>query len=88
LTVAGLFRIRRRLPDASYHTWGYPFTPALFLILVAVLLFLLAGHSPGRAVLGVGVVALGVPAYRLLFRRSLTLEPAGSYDVDKNRSPN
>src|SRR5436190_10875543 len=25
LTVAGLFRIRRRAPDASYRTWGYPF---------------------------------------------------------------
>ena len=88
LTVAGLFRIRRRAPAAAYGTWGYPFTPALFLALVAVLLFLLAGHSPLRAALGVGIVALGVPVYLLLFRRSLTLESVGSYDVDKNRSPN
>ena len=86
LTAAGLFRIRRRAPAAAYRTWGYPFTPALFLALVAVLLFLLAGHSPLRAALGVGIVALGVPVYLLLFRRSITLEPAGSYDVDKNRS--
>src|SRR6266508_659596 len=28
LTVAGLFRIRRRSPASAYRTWGYPFTPA------------------------------------------------------------
>ena len=86
LTVAGLFRIRRRAPAASYSTWGYPITPVLFLVLVVVLLFLLAGHNPGRAALGVGIVALGVPVYLLVFRRSRTLEPVGSDDVDSHRS--
>ncbi len=72
LTVAGLFRIRRRTPAASYSTWGYPVTPILFLALVAVLLLLLAGHNPMRAALGVGIVALGVPVYLLVFRRPST----------------
>jgi APA family basic amino acid/polyamine antiporter len=69
LTVAGLFRIRRQSSDAPYRTWGYPFTPLLFLALVAVLLLLLAGHNPLQAALGVGIVALGAPVYLLLFRR-------------------
>ena len=86
LTVAGLFRIRRRAPLASYSTWGYPVTPVLFLVMVAGLLVLLAGNNPVRAALGVGIVALGVPVYLLVFRRSRTLEPAGSDDVDSHRS--
>jgi APA family basic amino acid/polyamine antiporter len=86
LTVAGLFRIRRRAPAASYSTWGYPVTPVLFLVLVAGLLVLLARNNPVRAALGVGIVALGVPVYLLVFRRSRTLEPVGSDDVDSHRS--
>ena len=74
-TVAGLFRIRRRSPDAAYRTWGYPFTPALFLVLAAVVLFLVAGRSPLQAALGVGIVALGAPVYYLLFRRRPTPNP-------------
>jgi len=70
LTVAGLFRIRRRAPPAAYRTWGYPVTPVLFLVLVAGLLVLLAVNNPVRAALGVGIVALGVPVYLLVFRRS------------------
>ncbi len=79
LTVAGLFRIRRHATDSPYRTWGYPFTPLLFLALVAVLLLLLAGHNPLQAALGVGIVALGAPVYLLLFRRRpLPIEPVGS----------
>ncbi|HYU29680.1 MAG TPA: amino acid permease [Gemmatimonadales bacterium] len=85
LTVAGLFRIRGRSLDAPYRTWGYPFTPLLFLALVALLLLLLAGHNPLQAALGVGIVALGAPVYLLLFRRRpLTLEPVGSDDLDSH----
>ena len=86
LTVAGLFRIRRRSPASVYRTWGYPLTPALFLVLVVVLLVLLAGHNPLQAGLGVAIVALGAPVYVFLFRRPLTLKPAGSHDVDSNDS--
>jgi basic amino acid/polyamine antiporter, APA family len=75
LTVAGLFRIRRRAPAASYRTWGYPATPVVFLALVAVVLFLVAVRSPLQAALGVGIVALGAPVYYLLFRRRLTANP-------------
>src|SRR6266566_2197626 len=62
-TVAGLFRIRGRSPDASYRTWGYPFTPALFLLLAGVVLVLVAYRSRWQAALGVGIVALGAPVY-------------------------
>ena len=70
LTVAALFVLRRRDAAASeYRTPGYPATPIFFLVLVAGLLFLLAGHNPLQAALGVGIVALGIPVYFLAFRR-------------------
>jgi APA family basic amino acid/polyamine antiporter len=70
LTVAALFVLRRRAAGAVvYRTPGYPVTPVIFLLLIALLLFLLGGHNPKQAILGVGVVALGLPVYYLLFRR-------------------
>jgi APA family basic amino acid/polyamine antiporter len=69
LTVAALFVLRRKAPDAtSYRAPGYPLTPIIFLILIGVLLFLLGGHNPKQASLGVGIVALGLPVYYLFFR--------------------
>jgi APA family basic amino acid/polyamine antiporter len=70
LTVAALFVLRRREgPSATYSTPGYPVTPIVFLVLVAVMLLLLAGNSPLQAALGTGVVALGAPLYYAVFRR-------------------
>lgn len=70
LTVAALFVLRRRDSQSIvYRTPGYPLTPIIFLLLIALLLFLLGGHNPLQACLGVGVVALGLPIYYLLFRR-------------------
>jgi APA family basic amino acid/polyamine antiporter len=69
LTVAALFTLRRTAGvDSGYHTPGYPVTPVIFLLLIALLLFLLGGRNPLQALLGVGVVALGLPVYYLLFR--------------------
>lgn len=69
LTVAALFIFRRREPQTVvYRTPGYPVTPVIFLLLIALLLILLGGHHPKESVLGVAVVALGLPVYYLLFR--------------------
>ena len=69
LTVAAIFFFHHRKAEAStYRTLGYPLTPLFFLVLVAVLLFLLAAKNPTQAFLGVGVVLLGVPVYYFLFR--------------------
>src|ERR1700730_12710275 len=69
LTVAALFTLRRTAGVHSrYRTPGYPVTPVLFLLLIALLLFLLGGRNPLQALLGVGIVALGLPVYYLLFR--------------------
>jgi len=67
LTVAALFVLRRN-KQPGYLTPGYPFTPIIFLSLVALILFLLASNNPKQAFLGAAVVALGIPVYYLFFR--------------------
>lgn len=70
LTVFGIFLLRRRQSaPLEYSTPGYPFTPIIFLVLLLVMLFLLAAGQPKQSFLGVGVVALGVPVYYLIFRK-------------------
>lgn len=73
LTVSALFVLRRRAgAPPAFATPGYPVTPVIFLVLVAVLLLLLLGHSPMQALLGVAIVGLGLPVYVFAFRRRFT----------------
>jgi basic amino acid/polyamine antiporter, APA family len=72
LTVAAIFVLRRQSGNTTtYRTPGYPVTPLFFLLIIGALLFLLASNNPLQAFLGVGVVALGVPVYHLLFREKV-----------------
>lgn len=69
LTVAALFVLRREGGDVGFRTPLYPLTPVVYLILTAILLFLLASGRPWYALTGTLVVALGLPFYYLVFRR-------------------
>ena len=72
LTVGALFILRRRQAGApAYTTAGYPVTPVVFLLLVALLLFLLGSNNPRQALLGALMVALGIPVYYFLFSRRI-----------------
>ena len=62
LTVGSVFRLKRREPGVRVP--GYPWTPVVFLVMVAVLLLLMAANTPLQALLGVTIVALGLPVYR------------------------
>lgn len=67
LTVSGIFRLdvfKRK--GTGFCVLGYPYTPLAFLVLVGVMLFLLGWKSPVQALLGVFVVLVGVPAFRLV----------------------
>jgi len=79
LTVAGLYRLPRPV-GGGYRVPGYPVTPLGFLALLATLLALLGAGRPKEAVLGVAMVALGIPVYLFLVapRRRQTL--AGSLE--------
>ena len=71
LTVAAVFALRRARPDAErpYRTWGYPVVPALYLLAVGLLLVNTLVATPGRALAGLGLVALGLPVYAYYARR-------------------
>jgi len=67
----GVFVLRRRLPGAErpYRTWGYPVVPALFVLSCLLIIGNTLASRPGESLCGLGLVALGLPAYVLFSRR-------------------
>ena len=64
LTVAGLFRLRARFKDrVGFRTPGYPWLPAAFVLVAIVVVLSVIRTAPLRSAMGVGLLALGVPAY-------------------------
>ena len=66
--VAGgiaVFRLRKTRPDGPrpYRVWGYPFVPAVFVLSTGVLVLSTLIGRPVESLLGLGLVALGLPAY-------------------------
>jgi basic amino acid/polyamine antiporter, APA family len=70
LVTASIFLFRRRLPHAErpYRAWGYPVVPALFLLVTAFLLVNTLMTTPKQALVGLGLIALGLPVYYFFFR--------------------
>ena len=71
LTVSTVFMLRRTMPDAErpVRAWGYPVVPALYLLAVVLLIGNTFVATPGRALAGFGLVALGLPVYAYYARR-------------------
>ncbi len=65
LAVASVFVLRRKQPDTPrpYRCWGYPVVPALFVAMATWFVANAFKASPVEAVLGLGLAALGLPAY-------------------------
>lgn len=80
LAVTSVFVLRKSRPDTPrpYKTWGYPFTPLLYVGASLILLgSMLANPETRMQALGGGVlVLLGVPAYYLLRRKPTAAESA------------
>jgi basic amino acid/polyamine antiporter, APA family len=70
LTVAALFVLRRRRPDAErpYRAFGYPVVPALYLVIAAAVAVNLLVTRPAYTWPGLGIVLLGLPVYLLWTR--------------------
>jgi APA family basic amino acid/polyamine antiporter len=70
LTIAGVFVLRRRRPDAErpYSAFGYPFVPALYIAGASVILILLFAYRASTTVPGLVIVLIGVPVYFFLRR--------------------
>jgi len=65
LSAAAVIVFRRTEPDLPrpFKTWGYPFTPIVFVLVSAALLISALIATPKQALLGIGVILLGVPLY-------------------------
>jgi APA family basic amino acid/polyamine antiporter len=60
-----IFRLRRvaAAVPRPYRTWGYPVVPALFVGGLAVLVVNTLVERPSESLIGLGLVALGLPMY-------------------------
>jgi basic amino acid/polyamine antiporter, APA family len=68
LAVLGVFVLRRRRPHLKrpFKTWGYPVTPAIFLLLYGWMICYLVIERPLPSVFGLLTVASGLLLYKLL----------------------
>ena len=64
-TAAAVFVLRRTRPDAErpFRAWGYPWTTGAFLVVCLVVASVTLAQAPVRSVLGLGLIAAGLPAY-------------------------
>jgi len=79
-----LFRLRHTMPDRSrpYRTWGYPLVPAVFILGSLAFVVNTLVERPTESLAGLGLLALGLPAYWYWGRHSTLAEDK----VDKDRS--
>lgn len=86
LTIAGIYVLRRKQPDAErpYKAFGYPVIPALYIIGAAVILAVLFGYQTATTWPGLAIVLTGAPAYFLwraqARRRELAVQSAAAQD--------
>jgi APA family basic amino acid/polyamine antiporter len=82
LSTVALFVFRKRYPDRErpYTTWGYPWVPALFLVIGVSMLLNSLVQRPLESGVGLGFAALGLPAYYLIFKRRIMSTSGGNPD--------
>lgn len=66
MAAASVIVLRRKRPDLArpYKTIGYPVVPVLFVVVAGALIVSTLFNSPRESVLGLGIIAVGVPFYR------------------------
>jgi basic amino acid/polyamine antiporter, APA family len=70
-TGASVFVLRRTRPDVArpYRAWGYPVVPAAFVAACLLLVGTTLAQAPAESLVGLGLVATGLPAYAFWQRR-------------------
>ena len=76
LGAMSIFVYRRKLPTAHrpFSVPGYPLTPVLFIVAAAAIVLNTMIAQPGRALVGLAVVVLGVPAYVIWSAKRVDLD--------------
>jgi basic amino acid/polyamine antiporter, APA family len=71
MTVATIYVFRARdrargidpAPAGSFRAWGYPVTPALFVLAAAYVVVSSIRSNPGNALKGAALIAIGIPVF-------------------------
>jgi APA family basic amino acid/polyamine antiporter len=65
MTTAAVIVLRWKRPDLArpYRTIGYPWVPAIFVLVAAALVVSTARDSPRESAMGIGLILLGLPFY-------------------------
>ncbi len=73
LTAGAVIVLRKKRPDLArpYRTPGYPFTPILFIVAALFISVNTLIQQPINALAGLGIIALGVPAYFYWLRKRI-----------------
>jgi APA family basic amino acid/polyamine antiporter len=72
LTIGGIFILRKKEPEADrpYKAFGFPYVPALYIILTLAICVDLLIYDTKNAGMGLLIVLLGIPIYYLANRKS------------------
>ena len=65
LTVVGIFILRKKRPDLErpYKAFGYPYLPALYIVLAVLFTVNLLFTKPQFTVPGLAIVGIGIPLF-------------------------
>jgi APA family basic amino acid/polyamine antiporter len=76
LTIAGIFVLRRKRPDAErpYRAFGYPVVPILYILAATTIMVVLLFYRTSTSWPGLLIVLTGIPVY-LIWRRAGTPLP-------------
>ena len=72
LTIAGIFILRKKRPEAErpYKAFGYPFLPAIYILMGIAFCTLLIMYQGAYPYYGLGIVLLGIPIYFVALARN------------------
>ena len=71
LTIIGIYILRVKRPgmDRPYKAFGYPFLPAVYIIIATSLAILLLIFETSYTLPGLGIILLGIPLYYIILRK-------------------
>jgi len=86
--VVGLFLLRRTRPDAPrpYRCTGYPYLPALYVVMAGAWALNSVLTRPKETLIGIAIVFLGAPFY-LFWRWQLKRRPQGLTEPEVKAAP-
>ena len=87
LGAAGIFILRKKMPDAprKFKMWGYPWTPAIFVIFSFLFLVNTVISDTENAMMGLMLILSGLPFYFYIRYRNKQQE-SNSKDHEENSS--